>query len=253
MKKITKGNPPNFWVSFIKKNPKVTYQDLFASSEGQELRNQLRNYLAQEQGYICGYCCSVLSDRKSHNEHIRPESVYTKLTMDYNNIIVSCTQVQHSTNSSCGMQKDDEYNERLFVSPLEDDCARHFKFYPNGSIDSGTDRGKYTIELLRLHESRSLRENRRKQYEAVYYSCSKEVIELCDGISERNGADYLVAKELYQDFFNTTVIPDYFSKKNGVFPAYIDMLEYFKEMGEFDFDSIVTDLALSGQLQFDIE
>jgi uncharacterized protein (TIGR02646 family) len=250
MKKIAKGNTPDFWDLFVRKNPKVMYKDLDITPDGPEVRSQLRTYLSREQGHVCCYCCSVLSDGESHNEHIRPESLYPRLTMDYNNIIVSCTRTLHSNNSSCGMQKENKYDERLFVSPLADDCSKHFIFYSNGSIDSDTDPGKYTIELLRLHESNCLKAGRRNQYNAVYYLCSSEVADVCSGLSSRYGEEYALAKELYQDFFDNVVSPDYFSKKDGRFPAYVDMLDYFKEHGEFDFDNIVTDLVISGRLQF---
>ena len=253
MKRIIKGNAPDFWTSFVRKNPKVTYKDLDRTKGGPEVRAQLRTHLAYEQGNVCCYCCSILLQEKSHNEHIKPESVYTRLTMDYNNIIVSCTQKQHCDNSSCGMEKDRDYDERLFVSPLEDDCAKHFIFNPDGSIDSDTERGKYTMQLLRLDESKSLKVNRRKQYEAVYNFCSSEVADLCEGISDDNGEEYALAKELYQTFFNEAVVPEYFSISDGQFPAYIDMLEYFKDQGYFDFDSIVSDLTISGCLKFGSE
>ena len=251
MKRIAKGNAPDFWVSFIRRHPNCAYKDLDHIKGGPEVRSQLRTHLACEQGNICCYCCGQLSPEKSHNEHIKPESVYTRLTMDYNNIIVSCTQKLHCDNSSCGMQKDNDFNEQLFVSPLEDDCATHFVFNRDGSIDSDTDRGKYTINLLRLHESTSLKANRKSQFEAVYNSCSGWIRDACEDITSETGDDYEAAKEMYQDFFADEIIPTYFSDTDGQLPAYIDMLEYFRGHGRFDFDSIVDDLKCLGDLNFD--
>lgn len=253
MKKIKKGNAPEFWVSFIKRNPDVRYKDLNTTPGGSEVRNELRKYLTQEQKCICAYCCSALSENKSHNEHIKPKSVYTKLTMDYRNIIVSCTRVQGGDDSSCGMEKEDKYDERLFVSPLEDECAKHFIFYSNGSIDSDTDRGKYTIDLLHLNESKSLKASRKTQYATVYQWCSDEVVGLCQDISSRRVEEYEIAKDIYEEFFKEEIAPKYFSENDGKLPAYIDMLEYFKEQGRFDFDNIVTDLALLGELQLGVD
>lgn len=250
MKRIIKGNAPDFWISFTHKHPKVVYRDLDGIHGGAEVRNQLRTYLAQEQKNVCCYCCSILEPSKSHNEHIKPESVYKQLTMDYNNILVSCTQRQRCDNSSCGMEKGKTYDERLFVSPLEENCAEHFVFNPDGSIDSDTERGQYTIKLLRLHESKSLKANRKKQLDAVYSFCSSEVYDLCRGITTRNGEDYKLAKELYHVFFNEQIVPNYFTETSGQLPAYIDMLEFFMKQGYFDFDSIVSDLIISGTLQF---
>ena len=46
------------------------------------------------------------------------------------------------------------------------------------------------------------------------------------------------------------IIPTYFSDNVEQLPAYVDMLDYFKGNGEFDFDNIVTDLVVSGKLHF---
>lgn len=250
MKRISKGNAPDFWASYIKHHPSHKYADLDRTDEGKTVRNELRKHLAQEQMNICCYCCCKLSPDKSHNEHIKPESKFDQLTMDYGNIVVSCTRGKNTARFTCGMKKDNNYDEHLFVSPLEESCPNHFIFYPNGSIDSHTTQGKYTIKLLALHESKSLRESRKSQYDTVYATCSGMVIDLCQDVSSENGDDYEAAKELYQEFFAKEIIPTYFSDTDGQFPAYIDMLEYFKKQGHFDFDNIVTDLTLAGQLKF---
>lgn len=253
MKRISKGNAPDFWVSYTRQHPNHKYADLDRTVEGKTVRNELRKRLAQEQMNICCYCCCKLSPDKTHNEHIKPESKYDQLTMDYENIVVSCTRNKNTSRFTCGMKKGNEYDESLFVSPLEENCTNHFIFYSNGSIDSDTDQGKYTIRLLALHESKSLRESRKSQYDAVYNTCSGEIIDLCQDISSANGDNYETAKEMYQDFFTEVIIPTYFSDTDGQLPAYIDMLEYFKEQGHFDFDSIVDDLKCSEILKFDAD
>lgn len=251
MKRISKGNAPDFWISYIKHHPSHKYADLDRTEEGIAVRNELRKYLAREQMNICCYCCCKLSPDKSHNEHIKPESIYNTLTMDYGNIVVSCTREKNIARFTCGMKKGSDYDEHLFVSPLNENCSSHFIFYPNGSIDSDTVQGKYTMKLLALHESKSLKESRKIQYDTVYATCAGMVSDLCQDISSENGGDYEAAKELYQDFFAKEIIPTYFSDTDGQLPAYIDMLEYFKEQGHFDFDSIVDDLKCSNILQFD--
>ena len=250
MKRISKGNAPVFWDSYIRRHPNHKYADLDRTAEGKTVRSELRKHLAKEQMNICCYCCCQLSPDKTHNEHIKPESKYDRLTMEYENIVASCTQGKNTTRFTCGMKKGDDYDEYLFVSPLEENCEDHFIFYSNGSIDSNTDQGKYTISLLGLHESKTLRESRKSQYDTVYITCSGMVIDLCQNISSENGDDYEVARGMYQDFFTEEILPTYFSSADGQFPAYIDMLEYFKAQGHFDFDSIVNDLICSGDLTF---
>ena len=253
MKRITKDNAPDFWTSYIRRNPNHKYADLDRTEEGRTVRNELRKHLAKEQLNICCYCCCQLSPDKTHNEHIKPESKYDQLTMDYENIVASCTREKNTSRFTCGMKKDNDYDEHLFVSPLEGNCTNHFIFYSNGSIDSETDQGKYTIKLLALQESKILRESRKSQYDTVYTTCSGMVMDLCQGLSSVNGDDYKAAKEMYQDFFAEMIIPTYFSDVDGQLPAYVDMLEYFKEQGHFDFDRIVDDLTCSEVLLFDAD
>lgn len=253
MKRIIKGNAPDFWSSYIRRNPNHKYADLDHTADGRAVRNELREHLAKGQMNICCYCCCQLSPDNTHNEHIKPESKYDQFTMDYENIVASCTRGKNASRFTCGMKKGNDYDEHLFVSPLEENCDSHFIFYSNGSIDSDTEQGKYTIKLLGLQESKSLRESRKSQYTTVYTTCSGMVIDLCQGISSVNGDDYKEAKEMYQDFFAEMIMPTYFSDTDGQFPAYVDMLEYFKKQGHFDFDSIVDDLKNSQILQFDAD
>ena len=124
----------------------------------------------------------------------------------------------------------------------------HFIFYPDGSIDHKTDQGEYAIELLGLNESKSLRERRKNQYNAVYSLCRSFVLNACDNISLGNEDEYTAAEELYQEFFTKEVTPDYFQGTSTQLPAFIDMLDYFREQGAFDFDYIVDDLKCSGEL-----
>ena len=243
MKRIIKGNAPGFWVSYTRRHPTHKYADLENTVEGQSVRNQLRQHIQQEQRNICCYCCCVLSPNDMHNEHIKPQNRYNQLTMDYENILVSC-----SASFTCGMKKDHNYDESKFVSPLDENCADHFVFYPDGSIDHKTDQGEYAISLLGLNESKSLRERRKSQYNTVYSLCRSFVLNACDDISLGNDAEYSAAEELYQDFFAKEVAPDYFQGTSTQLPAFIDMLEYFREQGYFDFDYIVDDLRCSGEL-----
>ena len=243
MKRIIKANAPAFWVSYKRRHPTHKYANLDETVEGQTVRNQLRQNLQREQRNICCYCCCVLSPGDMHNEHIKPQKRYNQLTMDYENIVVSC-----SSTFTCGMKKDHDYDECKFVSPLDENCADHFIFYPDGSIDYKTSQGEYAIKLLGLNNSRSLRERRKSQYDTVYALCRSYVLNACDCISLENEDEFTAAEELYQEFFAKEVAPDFFIGTSTQLPAFSDMLEFFREQGNFDFDYIVDDLKCSGEL-----
>lgn len=162
MIKIIKGAEPEDWKAFKKKNPRLNYRQLNDSEKGKEVRRSLREQLLKEQKCVCCYCCKRINLDNSLNEHIRPEDFYPKETMDYANIIVSCSDDK----KTCGPKKDNNYDEKLFVSPLEEDCEKHFSFAPDGEIIGETDRGEYTIKLLGL-DSYKLKRARA----AVYQVC----------------------------------------------------------------------------------
>ena len=178
MIRIIKGKEPDFWHDFKMKNPGIQYDQLNDSETGKQVRKNLREHLLQQQYKICCYCCRRIDLDNSLNEHIRPKAVYPKETMDYDNIIVSCAK-DHKT---CGPKKDNQYDEHLFVSPLDEDCEEHFAFFPNGDIVGLTEKGKYTIKILGL-DSYKLKQARA----AVYLNC-----EYCD---EESMKWYLEAHE----------------------------------------------------------
>lgn len=244
MRKISKGDIPEFWERFIRRNPTTQYKQIVNMQGGKEIISNLHTHLKEEQGNVCAYCCCHLVEGQSHNEHIKPESRYQNQTMDYFNIVASCTRKLHSSNSSCGRQKDNNYDEQLFVSPLEEGCERNFTYYTDGSIDWTSPRGEYTIKLLRLHESAVLKKERSAQYLAVYNLCHCEVEDIYDSEMDEDEEVYEIGKAVYDDFFLNNVVPVYFTKQNGQWPAFIDMLEYFRREGFFSFDSLVEDVKL---------
>jgi len=89
-------------MKYIKKNPepkelrdwkrkqkgdKRNYQNLKKTPE----KDIVYDSLLQEQGYLCCYCCKRVTKEKSHIEHLILQSQsHDDLTVDYNNLLVSC-------------------------------------------------------------------------------------------------------------------------------------------------------------------
>ena len=69
--------------------------------------------------------------------------------MDYDNIVSCCDK--REDDSTCSHHKGNEYDERLFVSPLNEECESHFQYAPNGQVFSSSKEGQYTIDLLNLN------------------------------------------------------------------------------------------------------
>ena len=201
MRKINKGETPDFWKEYVSHHKTIHYDSADLGK-----KQELRRHMLGIQGYLCAYCCSEITENNSHNEHIKPKAGnrYPKLSMDYDNMVVSCTTGGNA--STCGMHKGDRYDEALFVSPLSDDCAEHFRFEQDGRIVGLTESGSYTIDLLNLNAYRLV--NCRKAQMDALFSCSEL------------GRGYI------QQYF--------VEEQNGKLPPYVDMTEYFMKLGFFD-------------------
>lgn len=151
MRKIERYPEPDFWCEYKRKHPGIMYKDLNVDMEGREVRKRMRQYLVKSQNGLCAYCCKGISEEDSLNEHIRPQGreEYARCSMDYDNLVASCdTKGAYPT---CSAKKENKYDESLFVSPLNDDCEKHFEFYPNGQMAATTKEGQYTCEVLGLN------------------------------------------------------------------------------------------------------
>ena len=150
---IEQADEPDFWKQFKRKHKSVKYNDLDKTDEGKEVRKRIRKFNVDQQHGLCAYCCKRIDFNASLNEHIKPQGVgkYANLSMDYRNIIASCKTEDGALVSTCSAHKRNQYDEKLFVSPLDKECESHFTFYPDGTIVPLTDKAKYTIDLLNLN------------------------------------------------------------------------------------------------------
>lgn len=143
MRRITRAEAPEFWVKGKRKYS--NYDDLDREEGGRKLRGELREHLVLTQKGICAYCCRGIAQDSSLNEHIKPRTQFPQLSLDYDNLVASCKEID-----TCGSKKGHDYSE-LFVSPLDENCEEHFKYAPDGSIIGITEAGKYTCALLNLN------------------------------------------------------------------------------------------------------
>jgi uncharacterized protein (TIGR02646 family) len=150
------------------------------------VKNDVYNALLREQGYICCYCGMRINRDTSHFEHLKPKSTYTRLVLDYTNLLVSCkgesedsgeSEEEHRKPLHCGHIKDDWYDEHLMVSPLDANCADFFRYSGSGEILPTDDpdkqaAAKTTIEKLGLDIDK-LRAMRREAIDAALLDIEK--------------------------------------------------------------------------------
>lgn len=136
----------------------------------------------------------LVNESNSHNEHIKPRDSYPKLSLDYNNLLVSCTDDNH-----CGKYKDNHFDEANFLSPLDEDCEEQFYYHEDGEILGKTEKARKTIDMLGLN-SKSLKDSRRTLYQQCSLYEDKEII-----------------KAIFLD------------EQDGKYSRYIGMIRYFFE------------------------
>jgi uncharacterized protein (TIGR02646 family) len=144
------------------RNPQPTYKKLRSIK-----KQALREVLAKEQGYICCYCEGKLVSEDlqdedsqknySHIEHLRPQSRFEQLSLDYKNLLVSCqSELMPGEPLHCGNAKGDWFDEEILVSPLQENCADFFEYTLAGEMLPTKDPAKSrsataTIDRLQLN------------------------------------------------------------------------------------------------------
>ena len=152
MKHIVKtAEPQEFsaWKSMANSDWQPTYAELRG-----EIKKAVKDALMSEQGYICCYCERRLTDEDSHIEHFKPQSDSSVNPLDFANMLCSCqSQLKKGDPRHCGNLKDNWFDDRLNISPLDSGGEGRFSFSADGKIDPAdkTDQAaKETIKRLGL-------------------------------------------------------------------------------------------------------
>lgn len=175
MRKITKrvDFEPVSLENWKRRNPQGNYADL----TGVE-RQDIREECATEQFYICAYCCKPISGTNldTMNEHVAPRRLAPNRSLDFTNIVASCT-----TNGQCD---DSHGSQPLSLTPLMDECETEFEFTLSGKIRGLTNRAKEAIKVLNLGDelanNRSLIEQRKQFVQSIL---------LTNGVDPDDGLD----------------------------------------------------------------
>ncbi|HPE61051.1 MAG: TIGR02646 family protein [Thiothrix sp.] len=141
-------------------------------SDNRELsscKQQLHEHLIAEQSGLCIYCERQINRAASHVEHVYPQSVFTDLVFDFQNLVASCngescvydesSDFPVRDSRSCGHRKSDDMNPVLFLNPVtEPELERYFVYDKQScAIKPGTlepARASYTLNLLHLDNPR---------------------------------------------------------------------------------------------------
>ncbi len=157
MRQIIKSNPPDEFLEYIKNTPDVTYSSL----NGNPVPKQaLRKRLLEDQGYICCYCgCRIKDDEHTKIEHIKSQKNYPTMTLEFNNMLVSCDGGEKDrasdrangvrTNHKCHCDAK-KGNVDIPISPLNYSIGL-LSFFDDGTVTGEGDVGKELIRILGLN------------------------------------------------------------------------------------------------------
>ena len=132
MKKITKGKEP---ISLTKYRSSIPIVDMEKPNIYDDYKENaiLRKQLLEEQGYICCYCMSRISERNSKIEHFKAQSLFRDKQIEYSNLFVACKGGEGTKEHSCDTLKG---NKSLNTINLTLKIESDLKYSKQGKISS---------------------------------------------------------------------------------------------------------------------
>ena len=116
------------------------------SPKAGKLKQEIKELLLKEQGFICCYCEEQIMAENSHIEHLQPKGKYPNLKSQYGNLLCSCNY-----SKTCGYAKQDD---EIRVTPLMNRCEDLFEYNNNGEIEGKNQDASDTISILKLDSKR---------------------------------------------------------------------------------------------------
>ncbi|UYM16973.1 HNH endonuclease family protein [Endozoicomonas euniceicola] len=195
MRRISKieGFEPESLRQWKARNPRGNYGDLTEKE-----RQDIRTACLEEQFYLCAYCCQSISGENSDcmNEHVEARRIAPGRSLDFSNIVVSCTTPKQCDNA-----------HRSKPLPLMPECETEFEFKLSGRVIGKTLRAIEAIGVLNLGDreqnNRSLIEKRKQLVQTLLFT---------NGVNPEEGLD--------DDELIEIVIGDISKPKNGKLEAF---------------------------------
>ena len=167
MRKISKqvGFEPASLSQFKRRNKQGNYSDLTV-----ETRQDIRLACTIEQFYLCAYCCKQISGSSDDtmNEHVIARKTAPHKSLDYTNIVASCTTANQCDNA--------HGSQTLPLTPFDVECETDLDFKLSGRVVGLTDDAQKTISILNLN-NKSLNEQRKIFIDTILFTYGENAIE----------------------------------------------------------------------------
>lgn len=165
MRKITKrvDFEPRSLTDWKRRNPHGKYTDLSILE-----RQDIRSECLKEQYCLCAYCCKSISVKENDcmNEHVEARAIAPHRSLDFTNIVASCTTPNQCDNS--------HRSQPLPLTPFMDECESELEFTLSGKVRGLTPSALETIRVLNLGDNRennkSLIEQRKQFVHAMMFA-----------------------------------------------------------------------------------
>ncbi|MCT4601683.1 MAG: TIGR02646 family protein [Marinifilum sp.] len=178
MRFIEKGDEPEDFATWKRRNPNANWSDFSASKDVStiEIYNNLRESLLLDQELRCCYCEMFLNkNEEAHVEHLKDKDRYPKEKFLHSNLLASC-----KSTTTCGHKKDKGYFEQM-ITPLLENCQDRLMYTDDGRIiarDENDEDARRTIEeVLNLNHKRLV--DRRKTIIRGLEQYGEEMFDQC--------------------------------------------------------------------------
>lgn len=146
MRKLVKGEEPVKFVEFLIKERNIDKNLSFSLPS--EVKQSIRNALLNESFSKCVYCETKIYASNSVIEHFYPRAKYKEKLFEWDNLFISC----ENCNSYKGTKfPEDNEGKPLLLNPFIDEPSDHFFFTTDGLLESSTEKGRITIDVLGLN------------------------------------------------------------------------------------------------------
>lgn len=200
---IQKGKEPDSLTAYKKQ--------AYASYEGYEEKEELREALLKDQGYICAYCMRrIKNDRKSMKiEHWKAQSKLEteEEKLDFRFMLGVCDGCRGSADqyTTCDEHR---HNAELYVNPLDSTMMDTIGYDRNGHIKSGDSRIDEDLnDILNLNCEQALSQivlNRKN----IYAECKNQLMKI-------------QARGIWKKSTLQKVMRQYERRKDGRNPEYV--------------------------------
>jgi uncharacterized protein (TIGR02646 family) len=154
MKRVTKSFPPREFDRYCRRNGS-SYKDL--SENNILIKDNLRQVLLSDQGYICCYCGQTIDTKSSTIEHVKCRDNNPSLQLCFENLLCSCKGGSDKRVHTpvyplhCG---DSKKNKCIEITPLDIDCEDKFNYDEDGVILGIENKAQSTIDILNLNNAK---------------------------------------------------------------------------------------------------